>query len=272
MLPQEDMIARLRTVCAADDTVDAAMMYGSFTRGEGDAYSDIEFLLFFRNDALPDLDRRAWLAQIRPVELLFVNEFGHHTAIFDNLVRGEFHFHAASEVTLAAGWPGVVHFPSLASTLIADKSGALTPYLNAIVAPPPAQGGPEKTQSLADNFVNWGWFGVNVLRRGEYARALELLGATHRYLLWMARLLAGRTDNWLTPSKSAEQDLPPEVMARYRACTATSDPGALWAAYGALWAWGGEMLDALAAHEGIDQHAALRARMAEVMREAEKAG
>ena len=71
-------------------------MYGSFALGEGDVFSDIEFVLFFRDDALPDLDQRAWVAQIAPVELYFADDFGHYTAIFDNLIRGEFHFEPAS--------------------------------------------------------------------------------------------------------------------------------------------------------------------------------
>ena len=261
MLPQEAMIARLRQVCAEDADVDAAMMYGSFTRGEGDAYSDIEFLLFFREDALPTLDRRAWLSQIRPVEMLFRNEFGHHVAIFDNLVRGEFHFHTTQEVAIAEAWPGVVHFPTLASTLIVDKSGRLAPYLEPLIGPAPVQDTPPQVQALADGFINWTWFGINVLRRGEYARALDVLGAAQRHLLWMARVLAGKTDNWHIPSKAAERELGADVMARFRACTASTDPGALWAAYRALWAWGGEMLDALAARYAIDTHAALRRRM-----------
>ena len=39
-------------------------MYGSFTRGEGDAHADIEFALFIADDALPQLDQRAWVVQI----------------------------------------------------------------------------------------------------------------------------------------------------------------------------------------------------------------
>jgi lincosamide nucleotidyltransferase len=43
LLPQEQLIARVRALCHADERLDAAMMYGSFVYGEGDAYSDIEF-------------------------------------------------------------------------------------------------------------------------------------------------------------------------------------------------------------------------------------
>ena len=43
VLVQERLIARVREVCAADDRLDAALMYGSFAAGEADAYSDVEF-------------------------------------------------------------------------------------------------------------------------------------------------------------------------------------------------------------------------------------
>jgi len=48
MLQQEAMIERTRRVCREDERLAAAMMYGSFARGEGDGFSNIEFILFFR--------------------------------------------------------------------------------------------------------------------------------------------------------------------------------------------------------------------------------
>jgi lincosamide nucleotidyltransferase len=246
------MIERVRALCRDDSRVDAAMMYGSFTSGEGDEYSDIEFLLFFEDAVFPALDRRAWLEQVAPVELLFVNEFGVTTAIFANLVRGEFHFHSVSEMTVAQARPGVVSFPSLASTLIVNKSGRLTPYLQPLIGPPPPQAAPEKLQFVANCFVNWWLFGFMVLRRGECARALEILGAVQRNLLWMARAVQGRTDHWHIPSRLLEQDLSPDAYTRFKACTASLDAPALWSAYRAAWAWGRELIEALRTGHGIE--------------------
>jgi lincosamide nucleotidyltransferase len=83
MLAQERLITRVRDRCRDDDHLDAAMMYGSFAYGEGDAYSDIEFLLFFDDEAFPHIDRRAWLEQIAPVAHLYVNEHGITAVIFE---------------------------------------------------------------------------------------------------------------------------------------------------------------------------------------------
>jgi hypothetical protein len=51
MLPQEAMIEKVRELCNRDERVVAALMYGSFAIGEGDRFSDIEFYLFFDEEA-----------------------------------------------------------------------------------------------------------------------------------------------------------------------------------------------------------------------------
>jgi lincosamide nucleotidyltransferase len=104
MLLQQAMIERVRALCQQDERIDAAMMYGSFTHGEGDRFSDIEFVFFVQDGPFAELNRRAWLQQIAPVALLYVNDFGIDAVIFENLVRGEFHFHRRSEMSLAAAW------------------------------------------------------------------------------------------------------------------------------------------------------------------------
>jgi lincosamide nucleotidyltransferase len=94
MIPQEAMITRVRTLCVQNMQILAALMYGSFTRDEGDQFSDIEFYMFLREDDLRQLDPAAWVSQVAPLVAYFVNEFGTGVALFSNLVRGEFHFQA----------------------------------------------------------------------------------------------------------------------------------------------------------------------------------
>ncbi len=257
MLEQERMIERVREWCAQDDRLDAAMMYGSFTCGEGDAYSDIEFLLFFRDEVAPDINQHAWLEQIAPVAHLYVNEHGITAVIFENLVRGEFHFHSVAEMDLAEQWPGLLTFPSLEATLVVDKSGRLTPYLRAVIGPPLRRALPDRLQFSADSLLNWVLFGSNVLARGEEARALEILGIIHRHLLWLARAVEDVTDHWLTPSRLVEHDLSPQAYARFGACTASLDGDALRAAYRAAWVWGEELVAVLHARYGVHLPTAL---------------
>src|SRR5215471_5554039 len=98
MLYQEELIERVREVCAVDAGLDAALMYGSFAAGEGDEHSDVEFWLFFTPERLGGVDERAWCEQIAPVTHGLVNEFGTYVAIFPGLVRGEFHFTSAERI------------------------------------------------------------------------------------------------------------------------------------------------------------------------------
>jgi len=267
VLLQHQMIERVRALCRADARLDAAMMYGSFAFGEGDQFSDIEFLLFFDDATFPALDRRAWAAQIAPIGLWFVKEFGITTAIFDNLIRGEFHFHSVSEMTVTDGWPGAVYFPSLDAVLIADKSGKLAPHVQPVIGPPPVFATPEAVQALADRFLNWWVFGFHVLRRGEHARALELLGAVQRHLLSMARVQEEITARWWIPSRALEKDLSPAAYARFAACTAPLDGPALHRAYAQAWTWGRELLGALHDQQGVTVPEALCARITSLIGE-----
>ena len=258
MYQQVAMIERVRELCLADERLEAAMMYGSWARGEGDEHSDIEFVLFFRDEALPEVDQREWVSRIAPVELYFVNEFGNGAAIFENLVRGEFHFDRALDIPQVESWRETDTFPTLDATLLLDRSARLARHLAALVGPDPRRDTPERVRFLCDSFLNWMLFGHTVLMRGELARSLEILaGPVGRYLLWLARLSEGRTEHWPTPSRALETDLSPEAYMRYAACTATLDPGALRLAYTEAWEWGLELTPPLAARHGVELPTAL---------------
>ncbi len=257
MLIQESMIERLCHICHQDQRLVAAMLYGSFSYGEGDQYSDVDCLLFFQDEALTKIDQIAWISQIAPVELYFFNEWGTGVAVFDNLVRGEFHFHAASDLNMVTTWKGNSWFPSLASTLLLDRSGELGQRLQDLIGPPPSRDEPENVQKLVNCFINWTLFGFNVLWRGELARALDILGWMQDYLLWMLRLEEHTVAHWHSPSKALEQDISPSAYARYTACTAKLDRAELGRAYLAAWDWGKELMLSLAAQHDVSIPGAL---------------
>src|SRR5918997_680965 len=168
---QRAMIERVRYLCRLDESLAAAMMYGSFAQFEGDEFSDIEFILFFYDEELGDVDQEEWVARISPVELYFVNEYGNGTAIFESLIRGEFHFDKASDIQrIDESWKETDWFPSLGTTLVLDRTGELALRLRRIVGPTLARDTQEQIQFLCNCFVNWFMFGSNLLARGELAR------------------------------------------------------------------------------------------------------
>jgi hypothetical protein len=81
-------------------------------------------------------------------------------------------------------------------------------------------------------------FGMNVLARGEYARAVELMVWMNDTLLRMTRLDEKQTDHWHTPTRAVEHELSSAINARFVACTAPAEKNALWNAYRAIWEWG----------------------------------
>lgn len=239
--PQSTIISRVRDLCRTDDRVVAALMYGSFTKGEADAYSDVEFVIFVEDDALADFDTLAWLNRVAPVALYFINEYGVGTAIFESLVRGEFHFDPASSMPEVRAWEEESGFPPPDKMLVLDRTGELRAHLEAIAGPGPDRTDPGTVTWNWHAYLNWMLFGAGVLARGERARALELLWFIQRYLIRFARLIEGTTEHWQTPSKALERDLSSATYDRYVATTAGLRGHELEHAYQAAWNWGVEM-------------------------------
>jgi lincosamide nucleotidyltransferase B/F len=154
-------------------------MYGSFALGQGDRFSDIEFYLFFDDGASEGLEEEAWIRQIAPLELYYINEFGNGTAIFENLVRGEFHFEAASSVGLVDAWE-TAWFPSLESAVLVDKNGDLSRRVSRLVRRPPEMDTPERALFLFCSLLNWTLMGTNLLKRGRVRPRWDLFDADPR--------------------------------------------------------------------------------------------
>lgn len=232
MLPQELLITRVHDLCHADDRLVAALTYGSFAQGEADAYSDVEFWLFF--DAAPD--PRMWLRAVAPFPYAVVNEFGSHVVFFPGLIRGEFHFATAGDIPSVATWPA--RSAPVDRMIVLDRTGALRRALEALPDRPAVPDGGAEIDELCGRFANWLVLAHNVAQRGELLRALDALAHARRYLLWMARLAEGRTGHWLTPSRRAEDDLPAEAIGAIAATTAVADAGSVRQAIAAAWACG----------------------------------
>ena len=259
---QDELIARVRALCREDERLDAALLYGSFAKGEGDRFSDIEFWLFFRE---PVPEPEPWLARIAPLAGAFRNEFGTDVVVFANGIRGEFHFAPAERIAEVRRWLGL-EVPAYEP--VVDRGGELAAALGELRRRYVAEPSAARVQALSDGLANWLLVGEPALARGELARALDALGHVHRYLLWLARVAEGKTRNhWATPARAAETDLSPEAYARFRACVAGLDARSLGAAYDASRSWGLELGRALAASYGTDSRETLLLRHNERLQE-----
>ncbi len=251
MIEQQRIIEKIKGLARDDKRLEGAMLYGSFALGEGDQYSDVDCILFFKDAALASVDKLAWVEQIAPVLLFYQNEFGNYETIFDSLVRAEFHFDAVKDLSQLEEWGGDVNFPSAESTILVDKTGQLTEKIQPLLRPPLTHSTLEDAQFMIDSFLNWTLYGINLLGRGEWARSAEVLVLIQDYLLRMARVLEGSGGRWLVPTKAAEIELSAESYRRFVSCTAGIDPESITAAYWSAWVWGQEMTTSLGARYDI---------------------
>lgn len=213
---QLQMIEKVRQLALMNEDISAVLMYGSFTKGEGDRYSDIEFHIYHRAEECPDqLD---FVAQVAPVLLFFTNEFGTDVAIFENMIRGEFHFHPVSDVENVKTWTEVISFEHKDKMNLVDKDGMLSEVLASIPPVKPKRDTPENKEYLALNLLNNLLFVNNLILRGEYAHAHQLFGFIQRYVVWLVRLHLGKDNHWEAPSKKLEEDIPHEWLQKYEQC------------------------------------------------------
>ncbi|HEX6345572.1 hypothetical protein [Umezawaea sp.] len=219
MLPQERLITRVVALCRADERFDAVLRYGSFAQGSGDEHSDVEFWLFSE----VEIDAEAWCARIAPITHHVRNEFGADVVFFEGLVRGEFHF--AHDVAVVAEWPA--RGASVDAMVVVDRRGALRAALERVPLRPVL---PEAGE-LCGRFVNWLVLAHHVQARGEVLRAADAMAHVRRHLLWMGRLAEGSIEHWLTPSRLAEAELSPDLLARLD----VTSPAAAWRVGRELW-------------------------------------
>lgn len=222
MLEQEKLIEAVKEKGQADPRLEAIWMYGSFTQGGGDAYSDVEFYLYVRDDALPGFNTEEWVDEVHPIYTCFFNEFGTQVVIFKNMVRGEFHVHGSSEMAAMEGYSGSIHAPDIDAMCLCDKTGELYRHLQALKGSAFTRSD-EMVQSAVDNLLNNLVFGWSVFRRGEIARSHELLWYVQRYYLQLIRLAQNSMAHWINPTRWLEREVSEEIYSAYRKCTAKLD-------------------------------------------------
>jgi lincosamide nucleotidyltransferase len=183
-----------------DEIIVSVVYYGSYTREDFDRFSDIEFYFFIRDDSASDFDDELWLREVAPVEFYFTNSHGVKTVVFTKFfVRGEFHFHFESEITILDSWKGVVLPGDPERTVLVDKSGAFRKKIEQLCQIKPVL---DKKASFKQNFLELAngiimeW---NVLSRKDLFRASTLHSMNLHYLARLFSLVHGKTDHLYSP-------------------------------------------------------------------------
>ena len=202
---QLQMINETKLIAQQDKNVSAVFMYSSFTKNEGDKYSDIEFYIFLKTKE--NFSAEKWVNQIHPVALYFINEHGSEVAIFENMIRGEFHFLTTDEIKVIKSWEGIVAFSDFDQMNLIDKDGFLTETLNQIKVKFPDRTADENILWLSQSLLNVLLTTNNLIKRGEFAHAHQNLTTAQKYLLWLIRIATNKTQHWESPTKSLERDI-----------------------------------------------------------------
>lgn len=214
---QLQMINKAKSIALQDENVSAVLMYGSFTKNEGDEYSDIEFYIFLKSKE--NFSAEKWVNQIYPIALYFTNEYGSEVAIFENLIRGEFHFLTVNEIDVIKSWEGVVAFSDFDQMNLIDKDGFLIETLNQIKTKLPNRTTNENILFLSQSLLNVLLTTNNLIKRQEYAHAFQSLSNVQKYLLWLIRIATKQTQHWESPTKSLEKDIDKEWYSEFRLTT-----------------------------------------------------
>ena len=221
-MTQLQMIDKTKSIAKNDKNISAVFMYGSFTKNEGDKYSDIEFYIFLKDKE--NFSAENWVRQIHPLALYFTNEYGNEVAIFENMIRGEFHFLTNDQMEVIKSWDSLVEFSDFDKMILVDKEDLLTNTLKEIKTKIPDRTTSENTLWLSQSLLNVLLTTSNLIKRQEFAHAYQSLSNTQKYLLWLIRIETSQTKHWESPTKSLEKDIAPEWYSLFQQTTSRLDP------------------------------------------------
>ena len=221
-MTQLQMIDKTKSIAQNDKNISAVFMYGSFTKNEGDKYSDIEFYIFLKDKE--NFSAENWVRQIHPLALYFTNEYGNEVAIFENRIRGEFHFLTNDQMEVIKSWDGLVEFSDFDKMILVDKEDLLTNTLKEIKTKIPDRTTSENTLWLSQSLLNVLLTTSNLIKRQEFAHAYQSLSNTQKYLLWLIRIETSQTKHWESPTKCLEKDIAPEWYSLFQQTTSRLDP------------------------------------------------
>ena len=228
-MAQLQMIDKTKSISQNDKNISAVFMYGSFTKNEGDKYSDIEFYIFLKDNK--NFLAEKWVSQIHPLALYFSNEYGSEVAIFENMVRGEFHFLTTKEMNVIKSWEGLVEFSDFDKMILVDKENLLASTLKQIKTKAPDRTTSDNVLWISQSLLNVLLTTSNLIKRQKYAHAYQSLANVQKYLLWLIRIETGQIKHWESPTKSLEKDIDQNWYSLFQQTTSELNPTAIKGAF-----------------------------------------
>src|SRR5699024_8661822 len=162
------------------------------------------------DDTISTFDSAKWLNEVASYTLLYQNEYGTEVVIFENLIRGEFHFLSESEMNIIPSFKESGYIPYTKAMFIYDETRQLDLYISELEDPGPNILTKENINFLLNNFSNLWLMGINVLKREENARSLELLSQLQKNIQQLIRIAEENADNWFNMTKNLEKEISPE--------------------------------------------------------------
>lgn len=203
---QLQLINRIKTISLEDVNISSLLMYGSFAKGEGDEFSDIEFYIFYHKD----FNHQEWVNKICETLLFFTNEFGTEVAIFENMIRGEFHFLPTKEVHIIKSWEGFVSFEYYKEMMLVDKENLLANVFDSIDKNRPKHSSANSINWICMSLLNNLLMTKGLIERRELAHAQQSFQYIQKYLLYLIRIKVGADNHWESPTKKIEIEIPIE--------------------------------------------------------------
>ena len=215
-------IDQVKEVASSDPNIRAAFMYGSFIKGEGDKFSDIEFYLFLEDNK--SFDESSWIKKLGNPLVYFQNEFGTKVAVYDDLIRAEFHFLNIDEIEVIKSWEGLVSFENRDKMIHVDKDGRLKQVLDSIEVLSPVRNSEESVTWLAQSLINSLIHTFSLVNRREWAHAHMSFAFIQKYIVWLLRIDENSFKHWEGPTKSLEKELTSKAYEKYeKVCPALGE-------------------------------------------------
>src|SRR5699024_2271000 len=161
----------------------------------------------------------------------YQNEYGTEVVIFENLIRGEFHFLSESEMNIIPSFKESGYIPDTKAMFIYDETRQLELYLSELEGPGPNRLTKETVNFIMNNLYNLRVRVINNIKRCENSRSLKNLTQLQKNILQLIRIAEENADNWFNMTKNNEKEISPENYEKFKKTTARSNKLELYEAY-----------------------------------------